>query len=309
MLTRSSSLVLAALLAVGTSIGIATSASAQPTKTVHNAMRLALWPDWTEGQSHCSLGAVGTDKYGNDVGITAGHCWVDDMIDPATGQNLDDAPILDDIVPIWHADDLDWNPAVPGPDPIAYLRYYKDSDGWSAGHPGRDYAVMEFVDGVVLSSQGPHITMTGIHELPNGTIDSPFVVNHPATPQEKVLGSGLNSNNQLVVSGKIGVYYGRITNNSFTGTVGVYQSHAYHVAGDSGGPAVVKDPGVDYPSAGNGFQTAGTWAGITKAVIASWPAFSYTSSANILADLRARDEASGSDGTVFGAGFQVTSNP
>ena len=112
-----------------------------------------------------------------------------------------------------------------------------------------------------------------------------------------------------MVSGKIGVYYGRITNNSFTGTVGVYQSHAYHVAGDSGGPAVVKNPGVDYPSAGNGFQTAGTWAGITKAVIASWPAFSYTSSANILADLRARDEASGSDGTVFGAGFQVTSTP
>ena len=41
----------------------------------------------------------------------------------------------------------------------------------------------------------------------------------------------------------------------------------------------------------------------------SMPIYSYTSSANILADLRTRDLASGQDGSVVGAGFQVTTNP
>lgn len=309
MFAKRSSLLLTVLLAIGTSISVAVPATAQPTKTVHNAMRLALWPDWAEGQSHCSLGAVGTDKYGNSVGITAGHCWGEGGTHPTTGQDLDDTTIFDNIAPIWHADDLDWDPANPGPDPIAYLRYYKDSDGSSAGHPGRDYAVMEFVEGIVLSSQGPHIKMTGIHELPNGTINSPYVVNLPALPQEKVLGAGLNSDHRLIVSGKTGVFYGRITHNAFTGTVGVYQSHAQHIPGDSGGPAVIKLPHAQYPSAANGFHTEGAWAGITKALGPGFPPYTYTSSANILANLRARDEASGSDGTVFGAGFQVTSNP
>ncbi|MFD0271230.1 hypothetical protein ACFVGY_32375 [Streptomyces sp. NPDC127106] len=66
-------------------------------------------------------------------------------------------------------------------------------------------------------------------------------------------------------------------------------------------------PGSAYPSQANGFQAEGPWAGITKGMIISYPWYVYTSSANILADLRARDAADPAD--VFGAGFEVTANP
>jgi len=273
-------------------------------------MRIALWPDWVEGQSHCTIGAVGTDKYSNNVAITAGHCWGDDTI--IDGVNYDGKDLPDALAygtKIYDADDMDWDPTRPGPDPIAYLRFYKGNDGNALGHPGRDYAVLELAEGTVPSSQGPHIKMTGIHELPDGTIDSPYVVNRTALPEEKVLGTGIFSNHQLIASGKSGVFYGRITNNSATGTVGVYQAGAQHVPSDSGGPAVIKDASVDFPSSANNFQTQGKWVGITKAIAVGWPPYQYTSSANIVADLRTRDIASGSDGTVFGAGFQVTTNP
>lgn len=62
-----------------------------------------------------------------------------------------------------------------------------------------------------------------------------------------------------------------------------------------------------YPVEANGFQAEGPWAGITKARILGLPPYVYTSSANILADLRARDAADTAD--VYGAGFEVTTNP
>lgn len=302
--------IIAAAAAAAAIAGIAGAAPAAaqteaPTKYVHNAMKIALWPDWEQGQSFCSIGAVGTDKYGNEVAVTAGHCWVDDM--NYEGQNLDNTNLSTEVsrmLPVYDAEDLDWDPTRAGSDPIAYLRFYKDTDGAGAGHVGKDYAILELAENVDGSSQGPHINMVGINELPNGQINSPYAT-LPALPQEKVFGSGIFSNNQLIVSGQLGVYYGRITNNSYTGTVGVYQSHAAHEAGDSGGPAAALAPGASYPSAANNYQVDGLWAGITKAKVISYPPYTYTSSANILADLRTRDIATNSDGSVFGAGFQV----
>lgn len=249
----------------------------------------------------CTLGAVGNDKYGNSVGISAGHCFGQD------DNPYSDTNIADDIAPIYARGQMDWKEGGNdlGHDPIGYIRYFQGTPADAAGHPGKDYAVIEFVDGVITSSQGPHINMVGINELPTGQINSPYAT-APVQPNEKVIGSGIFSNNQLIVSGQLGVYYGRITNSSITGVVGTYQSHAAHEAGDSGGPAAMLAPGGQYPSSSNGYQTTGLWAGITKAKIISYPIYTYTSSANILADLRTRDIASGADGSVVGAGFQVS---
>ncbi|MFJ9836081.1 hypothetical protein ACIRU2_32570 [Streptomyces sp. NPDC101169] len=73
-----------------------------------------------------------------------------------------------------------------------------------------------------------------------------------------------------------------------------------------GRPRVWDVPGSQYPSDANGFQASGPWAGITKAVILGVPPYAYTSSADILADLRARDAAHPG---VHGAGFRVTDPP
>lgn len=299
---------------VGTALAGAPAAAAQElpgTITVYNAMQILTVDRQNDGMTKpwdehfCTLGAVGTDKYGNSVGITAGHCWGTDT------NPYSDTNITEDIAPIYARGQMDWKEGGNdlGNDPIGYIRYFQGTPANAAGHPGKDYAVIEFVDGVQLSSQGPHIKMTGINELPNGTINSPYVKNRTALPEEKVFGSGIFSNNQLYVSGQTGVFFGRITNNSYTGTVGVYQAGASHVAGDSGGPAVAKKAGTPDPSSANGFQVEGNWAGITKAIVGSWPPYTYTSSANILADLRTRDIASGQDGSVVGAGFAVTLNP
>lgn len=292
-----------ATMIVATGIGGAT-ASAQElpgTVRIHNATQ---WlPNDTLPDTYCTIGAVGTDKYGREIGITAGHCFADG---PYANTN-----IAEDIQPVFDRNNLNWREGgnERGNDPIGYLRWYKGAEGSPAGHPGRDYAIIEFVDGVQLSSQGPHIKMTGIHELPSGTIDSPYAT-APAQPREKVLGTGVLTNHQLVTSSyPNGVQYGRITNNSFTGTVGIYQAGASHLAGDSGGPAVIKDASAQYPSASNGFQTQGRWVGITKARVIGYPPYTYTSSANILADLCTRDLASGQNGSVAGAGFEVTTNP
>ncbi|MFF3735216.1 hypothetical protein ACFYXM_34345 [Streptomyces sp. NPDC002476] len=82
---------------------------------------------------------------------------------------------------------------------------------------------------------------------------------------------------------------------------------AVFMRGDSGGPAIWHVPGTDFPSQANGFQASAPWAGIVKGITLQLPPFLYTSSANILADLCARDAASPAG--VFGAGFEVTTNP
>lgn len=76
--------------------------------------------------------------------------------------------------------------------------------------------------------------------------------------------SAIFVNNGLVVSGQLGVWYGRITDN----TNGTYQSWAQHRAEDSGRAADLHVPGGAYRSRGNGYQTL-VVAGITTAMILS----------------------------------------
>ncbi len=168
------------------------------------------------------------------------------------------------------------------------------------GHLTKDYMVIELVPEVTLSSQGPYLKQTGVLEVPGGT-PSPNALS-PALNSERLLGAAWFNNNELVVSGQLGIWYGRITNNS----QGVYQAHPQHKAGDSGGPTIWHVPGSAYPSEANGFH-AESLGGHHQGIIIGIPPYVYTSSANILADLRARDAADPAD--VFGAGFEVTANP
>lgn len=327
--------VLAALAATvtGTALAGAPAATAQElpgTVTVSNGTQFLIrthevpedngnseaWRD-----AFCTIGAVGNDKYGNKVGITAGHCWGLDL-----GQYDDKVLEYPETFLVWDRKNLDWKEGGDerGYDPIGYVSFAKDADGNGGGHPGRDYGVITFFDDVQLSAVGPSITQTGIHELPNGTIDSPYVngrnselgiPSRKSTPQERVLGTGIFTNHVLVTAGQHpldsyghAIYYGRITNNSITGKVGVYQSSAAFQAGDSGGPAIIRDAGVPYPSAETGWRSTGKWAGIVRGVVIGAPPFTFTSSANILADLKSRDIASGEDGSVHGAGLVLTTN-
>ncbi|MFD9407843.1 hypothetical protein ACFWBN_12630 [Streptomyces sp. NPDC059989] len=279
---------LAAAMAVTTALGAGTvhAAEQEPRqeKRVHNAMQIAFDP--ARPDAFCTIGAVGNDDYGRKIAISAGHC----LNDPAYA----DREIREDIAPVYHRQDIGYGP-------IGYVRWFKDPEGSMTGHLTKDYMVIELVPSVTPSSQGPHLKQTGVLEVPGGT-PSPNALS-PALNSERLLGAAWFNNNELVVSGQLGVWYGRITNNDR----GVYQAHPQHKAGDSGGPTIWHVPGSAYPSEANGFQAQGPWAGITKGMIISYPLYVYTSSANILADLRARDEADPAD--VFGAGFEVTTNP
>ncbi|SCL24077.1 hypothetical protein [Micromonospora inyonensis] len=258
-------------------------ARAEPEKRVHNAMQIIFSPSYPD--SFCTIGAVGTDDYGRKIAISAGHC----LRDPQYA----DREIHENVAPVYHRQDVAFGP-------IGYVRYFKDPEGSMTGHLTRDYMIIELVAGVTPSAQGPHLRQAGELEVPGGT-PSPNALS-PAPDNERLLGVAWFNTNELVVSGQLGVWYGRVTNN----TDGVYQCWAKHRAGDSGGPAIWHVPGSDYPSEGNGFQAEGPWAGITKGIILGVPQFVYTSSANILADLRARDAAD--PGDVYGAGFEVTDN-
>ncbi|WP_326812880.1 hypothetical protein OIE62_01170 [Streptomyces scopuliridis] len=259
-------------------------AQAEPGKRVYNAMQILFSPSTPD--AFCTIGAVGTDRYGRKTAISAGHCIRD--------ARYSDREIHENSIPVYDRQDTGFGP-------IGYVRYYKDPEGAMVGHPTKDYMIIELVPQVTLSSQGPHLKQTGELKVPDGHI-SPNALN-PALDNERLLGADWFNNNELVVSGQLGVWYGRITN----ATNGIYQSHASHKMGDSGGPAVWHAPGSAYPSDANGFQAAGPWAGITKAIVLGLPPYTYTSSANILADLRTRDAAD--PGDVYGAGFEVTANP
>ncbi|MFG1777444.1 hypothetical protein ACGFIR_23820 [Micromonospora sp. NPDC049051] len=282
MRTRWLGALLAGLLLAGASGPGA--AQAQAEKRVHNAMQIVF--STSNLDAFCTIGAVGEDDYGREIAISAGHC--------VTGPQYADREIHENIAPVYHRQDVAFGP-------IGYVRYFKDPEGSMTGHLTKDYMVIELVPGVTPSAQGPHLRQTGELEVPGGAV-SPNALS-PALDNERLLGAALLNNNELVVSGQLGVWYGRITNNSR----GVYQCWARHAAGDSGGPAIWHVPGSAYPSEQNGFQAEGPWAGITKAIILGVPQYAYTSSANILADLRARDAADPAD--VYGAGFEVTDNP
>lgn len=261
----------------------AAEAGAGAGKRVFNAMQIIFRPDTPN--AFCTIGAVGNDKYGRKIAVSAGHCLRD--------ERYSDRDIPEDIQPVYDRSDVGFGP-------IGYVRYFKDPEGSTVGHATKDYMVIELVPTVTLSSQGPYLKQTGELEVAGGQ-PSPNALNPPLS-NERLLGAALLDDNELVVSGQLGVFYGRVTNT----TRGIYQSWAAHKGGDSGGPAIWHVPGSAYPSSQNGFQASGPWAGITKAIVLGVPPFVYTSSANILADLRARDAAHPG---VYGAGFHVTDNP
>ncbi|MCZ4122295.1 hypothetical protein [Streptomyces sp. H39-S7] len=259
----------------------AVAAQAEQGKRVFNAMQILF--NLSQPDAFCTIGAVGTDKYGHQIAISAGHC--------ISSPSYADREIHDDIAPVYDRADTGFGP-------IGHVRYFKDPEGSQTGHLTKDYMVIELVPQVTLSAQGPYLRQTGELAVPGGTV-SPNAPS-PALDTERLLAPG---GNELIVSGQTGVWYGTLWGNQD----GIYQAVAPHQAGDSGGPAIQHVPGSALPSQENGFQSSGPWAGITKAIILSWPPFAYTSSANILADLRARDAAAPAG--VYGAGFHVTPSP
>ncbi|MFI1179160.1 hypothetical protein ACH4UT_06335 [Streptomyces sp. NPDC020799] len=250
-------------------------------KRVHNAMQIVF--STSAPNNYCTIGAVGTDKYGHKIAITAGHC----ITDPRYA----DRELHEDIQPVYDRADIGFGP-------IGYVRYFKDPEGSMTGHVTKDYMVIDLVPRTALSSQGPYLKQTGELKVPGGTA-SPNAVG-PALDNERLLAPG---SGEIVTSGQTGVWYGTVMDNED----GVYLSAATNTLGDSGGPAIWHVPGTALPSTDNNFQAEGPWAGITKGFTLSLPPFLYTSSANILADLRARDAVT--PGGVFGAGFEVTTNP
>ncbi|WP_043265527.1 hypothetical protein [Streptomyces sp. CT34] len=253
-------------------------------KRVYNGMQIAFPPNPTK--LFCTIGAVGTDDHQRRIAISAGHCIRD-----KSGKYADHE-IRDNIIPVVDRND-------PKYGPIGYVRYFKDPQGSQTGHATKDYMVIELLPKVTLSSQGPHLKQTGVLKYPKGPV-SPNALK-PARDTERLLTTG---NNEIITSGQTGTWYGTVMNND----KGIYRAPAANKAGDSGGPVIWHVPGTDLPSQANKFQAAGPWAGITKAVTLQLPPFNYTSSANILADLRAR-EAAAPKHDIFGAGFEVTPNP
>ena len=298
----------AAAAIVATGLGTTTASAQEPpgTTKVHNGM---LFTTKTDGSlSYCTMGVVGDDKYGRKIGITAGHCV------STADHPLDQVNITENTMPVYDYGNLNWKEGGTdnGSDPIGYYRWFKDADGASGGHGSRDYAIIEFVPEVTLSSQGPHIKMTGIYQ--GGTIASPFAT-APAQPREKIINTSGFNNPRLYRSSEAGAAgqpgkldYGNITGHNAPG-LGTYQSWAAGNDGNSGGPAAIKTPGTPDPTNANGAQMSGLWVGIYRGLGIGIPPYTYTSAANILADIRTRDLASGQNGSVAGAGFEVTLNP
>ncbi|GGU92752.1 hypothetical protein GCM10010211_69380 [Streptomyces albospinus] len=270
--------------AAATAHAAAPAGHAQQTKRVYNGMQIAFPPNSTD--LFCTIGAVGTDDHQRKIAISAGHCIRD-----KSGKYADHE-IPDDIIPV-----VDRNDAKFGP--IGYVRYFKDPEGSQTGHATKDYMVIELLPTVTLSSQGPYLKQTGVLKYPKGPV-SPNAMK-PALDTERLLTTG---NNEIITSGQTGVWYGTVMNNDN----GIYRAPAVNKPGDSGGPVIWHVPGTDLPSQANKFQAAGPWAGITKAITLQLPPFNYTSSANILADLRTR-EAADPKHDIYGAGFEVTPNP
>ncbi|MFI1970458.1 hypothetical protein [Streptomyces cinnamoneus] len=272
---------LALALALTGITGLGTAQAAEPGKRVFNAMQIIFSPD--QPDRFCTIGAVGTDNHQRKIAVSAGHCLLP--------SKYSDREIPENVAPVYDRKDAAFGP-------IGYVRYYKDPEGSQTGHVTKDYMIIELVPQVTLSSQGPYLKQTGELKVPGGAV-SPNALS-PALDNERLLAT---AGNEIITSGQSGVWYGTVMGN----THGVYQSLALNKKGDSGGPAIWHVPGTELPSQANGFQASGPWAGITKAITLQWPPFTYTSSANILADLRAREAAT--PGGVYGAGFEVTTNP
>ncbi|MBH2007425.1 hypothetical protein I8H83_02385 [Candidatus Saccharibacteria bacterium] len=271
--------ILASVLALFTSMISSVAQAQTSTIVISNGIKLVAQPD--ASGAYCTMGPVGTDSAGRKVGITAGHCWGANGSYPGTTTNNE--------VPVYAASNVAFGP-------IGYLRWATPA----ADQAYKDYMVIQFVDNVVLSSQGPKLKITGIVSL------GADVGGTDPDPQLNLLGAAFYNNNVLKVAGAttVNTTTGRITNNSN----GLYQSWAAHSAGDSGG-AAVWGPLDKNPTAANGYTADGKWAAITTRIAFGIPPYVYTSSANILRDLKQRDAASGYNGSVVGAGFATTTNP
>ncbi|GAA3036342.1 hypothetical protein GCM10020000_12460 [Streptomyces olivoverticillatus] len=210
-------------LAVIWTVGAGT-AQAEPGKRVHNAMQIVFSPSTPD--SFCTIGAVGTDKYGHRIAISAGHCISD--------STYADREIPDDIAPVYDRADIGFGP-------IGHVRYFKDPEGSQTGHVTKDYMVIELVPQVTLSSQGPYLKQTGEVKVPAGTA-SPNAPS-PALDNERLLAPG---DNELITSGQTGVWYGTIMDNED----GVYRSAATNMLGDSGGLSHLARTGERSPLAG-----------------------------------------------------------
>lgn len=150
MLRRIAAIFASALMVLGVMVGLAGPASAQsPLKQVNNGMKIifsanpssssselsdAEWDQVLNGDAFCTMGPVGTDKYGNSVGITAGHC------------------VYEYDVPIYAYHAASKETYDEGPIGVTVYRS-PDSD-----QVYRDYRVIQFdTSKVVLSAQGPHL--------------------------------------------------------------------------------------------------------------------------------------------------------
>lgn len=142
--------ILTAIMAIGMMGAFAGSASAQETPTlkkVYNGMWLGFYdPAQFTGSNPiqgpgCTLGAVGTDKFGNLVGITAGHCT------PGVDQTWPEGEFG-----IWDRDDVDFGP-------IGHLTY----DASDGDPQSKDYMVIKFdPTKVELSSNGPALRVDAL---------------------------------------------------------------------------------------------------------------------------------------------------
>lgn len=103
-------------------------------------------PDPRNAVDYCTLGAVGTDRSGNKVGISAAHC-VSHMPDGATVYR--------------------WARTAEGRTPIGTLSHRGDHT-----NAATDWIVMKLNDDAILSSNGPGARITGIApaSLPQVTI-------------------------------------------------------------------------------------------------------------------------------------------
>ncbi|MCE0445564.1 S1 family peptidase [Streptomyces tricolor] len=68
-------------------------ARAETGKRVHNGMQILFSP--STPSAFCTIGAVGNDKYGHRIAISAGHC----LNDP--GGTYADREIPDDVAPVY----------------------------------------------------------------------------------------------------------------------------------------------------------------------------------------------------------------
>ncbi len=227
----------------------------------------------------CAIGAAGTDKYGHKIAIRRAIASAVPKVSMRTARSTKAS-----------------SPSTTGRTPVSArsdtCANFKDPEGSHTGHVTKDYMIIELVPRVTLSSQGPYLKQTGEVKAPGGT-PSPNALK-PALDTERLLAPGAPRSSRRVTR-VCGTGPSWATPRASTG------QRQGTGRGYSGGPAIARVPRGELPSQKNGFKASGPWGGITKGITLALPPFLHTRSANILADLRARD-ADAAPAGVFGAG-------